>query len=172
MNKTWIVIITIIITAAAAVGGAYYYLNNKAEGEKEDLQNQIDELNDQILDLQSQSSKADDFSETTTYDESIIEDETADWETYTNDEYGFSFKYPSDLKLVTQNAGSFIVGVIKVGAQDNIVGVSKYNDINDFSDQIAVKRCYKIDESYYLSVSGFVGNDLADKIISTFEILN
>lgn len=29
-------------------------------------------------------------------DEKIIEDETADWQTYKNEEYGFEFKYPTD----------------------------------------------------------------------------
>lgn len=100
MNKTWSVIISIIITAIVVGGVAYYYLNNKAENEKADLQNQIDELEDQILDLQSKSSETNKSDES----ETATEEETADWETYSNEEYGFSFKYPIDFK-VTLNEG-------------------------------------------------------------------
>jgi len=73
MNKAWIVIIAIVITAAVVGGGAYYYLNNKAEEEKAELEDS-------------------ETSATTT-------DETADWQTYTNEEYGFSFKYPADWEI-------------------------------------------------------------------------
>ena len=31
-----------------------------------------------------------------------IEDETADWKTYTNEEYGFEFRYPSDFKKIEE----------------------------------------------------------------------
>jgi len=92
MNKAWIVIITIVITVAVVGGGAYYYLNNKAEEEKAELENTIDELEQKVQDVQTDTSDADSSATTT-------EDETADWQTYTNEEYGFSFKYPADWEI-------------------------------------------------------------------------
>ncbi len=95
MSKTWIVTLTIVITAVVAVGASYYYLNNKAEEEKTELQDQIDGFEDDINQLERQVSSL----QTTDSDSAstaTTTDETADWETYTNEEYGFSFKYPAD----------------------------------------------------------------------------
>lgn len=64
MSKIWVVIITAIVSIAIAGGGTYYYLNNQAESNKADLQSQINELNNQIADSQSQSSTVEEASET------------------------------------------------------------------------------------------------------------
>ncbi len=85
MSKTWIVILTIVITAVVAVGASYYYLNNKAEEEKTELQNQIDELKDQVSDLQAAEA---DTSTTTE-----VDDDELSWKTYQNSKYGFSLTF-------------------------------------------------------------------------------
>jgi hypothetical protein len=52
-------------------------------------------------------------------------DETADWKTYTNEEYGFSFKYPGDL--------------IKTNSkQSSIISLNKSSDPNNKKDFILV----------------------------------
>ncbi len=100
MNKTWTIIITIVITIAVGIGSTYAYMNSKLEDETKNLQNQIDEFESQVDKLENQvsalqSSNSD--SDTTTSTETV--DETSTWETYTNDEYGFSFKYPGDFEI-------------------------------------------------------------------------
>lgn len=95
MSSFWKVFIGVVVTLAVAGGGTYYYMNQKLEDEKSGLQSQITELNELVKDLQASG-----IAETTTGstdDSATTEtDETADWKTYTNDEYGFSFKYPGD----------------------------------------------------------------------------
>lgn len=83
MSTFWKIFITVILTAAVVGGGGYWYMNKKATSDKAKLQSQIDDLSKQVTELKSSSST------TTT-------DETANWKTYTNATYGFSFKYPSD----------------------------------------------------------------------------
>lgn len=164
MNKTWIVIITIILTTVVVVCASYYYLNNKAESEKANLQRQIDELNDQISDLQSQSS-------TTTSDETVADDEKADWETYTNEEYGFSFQYPND---VTSNEFSdqyFSVIVNNINTiEDMPMGYDKESAIADKEaladgDVSAEFFGMAIEDSYKLL-------DIEDALAKEFTILS
>jgi len=79
----------ILLTAVVFGGGAYAYVNNKATKEKNDL-------NAQITDLQKQVATSGATATTTTPNSSTSAiDETASWKTYTNDKYGFSFKYPN-----------------------------------------------------------------------------
>jgi len=89
MNKTWIVIITIVVTAVLVAGGAYYYLNNKAEDEKTELQNQIDELEDQVSDLQASGTDSDDTTITN-------EDPVTNQKTFTSKTHGFSIDYSDE----------------------------------------------------------------------------
>ncbi len=45
--------------------------------------------------------------------EEIIEDETADWDTYRNEEYGFEIKYPPNVFITSETEredGAFIIG--------------------------------------------------------------
>jgi hypothetical protein len=78
MKRIWIIIITIVATAGLVGGGTYFYLNEKADSDNKALQAQIDDLNAKI----------------TTADHVAQNDETTMWKTYTNNKYGFSFKYP------------------------------------------------------------------------------
>jgi len=106
-------------------------------------------------------------------DEEIIQDETADWKTYWNEEYGFEMKYPGSLIVREKQHGdieSFVVGFIEEGGQAGLVGVEKYDELEDFSNLIAVKKYYKRD-NYYLVTLGFLENILADQIISTFKFI-
>lgn len=53
------------------------------------------------------------------------EDETADWETYRNEEYGFEFLYPLDWQFIEDFSGSFIGGPVS-----GIVPKFQYSPIN------------------------------------------
>jgi hypothetical protein len=73
-------------------------MQNKADGEKTDLEAQVAAL---------QSSATTTTSATT----SATADETTDWETYANEKYGFSFKYPETMIVsdTLDSSGNFSV---------------------------------------------------------------
>lgn len=86
MSKSGAIVLSVVLTAVIAVSGTYVYMQNKADGEKTDLEAQVAAL---------QSSATTTTSATT----SATADETTDWETYANEKYGFSFKYPATWKV-------------------------------------------------------------------------
>jgi type II secretory pathway pseudopilin PulG len=83
MSKSGVIVLSIILTAVIAISGTYAYMQNKANREKTDLETQL-------ATLQSSATA------TTSATIPTTADKTADWKTYTNEEYGFSFKYPED----------------------------------------------------------------------------
>lgn len=84
--------VAVAVVLAIAIGsGAYAYSNHKATKEKVDLQAQITELQNQIDETVTETTTAIALTAKT----AIATDETGDWRIYTNDEYGFSFKYPA-----------------------------------------------------------------------------
>src|SRR3989344_4344489 len=46
----------------------------------------------------------------------VTTDPTADWKTYTNEQYGFEFKYPPDWELLNKNGG---ISLVKNGPRQN-----------------------------------------------------
>ncbi|MCX6812176.1 MAG: hypothetical protein NTW79_00945 [Candidatus Berkelbacteria bacterium] len=78
--KTWLwILLSVILAAGISGAGIWYYMNHKLTTDKNNLQNQIDDLNKQLADLKSP---------------------TYGWKTYTNSAYGFSFKYPTTLSSI------------------------------------------------------------------------
>src|SRR3989344_992180 len=78
-NKGFIVPVLLVIIALLVVGGGVYiYTKNK----------QSDQKNTQTENTTAQPLET--AQESTT--------QNSDWKTYTNDKYGFSIKYPKDLK--------------------------------------------------------------------------
>lgn len=98
-----IVIIVAILAVAGTGGGVWYWQNQQVQKQKQDSDKKIQELEKQAEGLKKEL--------TTVKSESETSDETANWKTYTNDKYGFSFKYPSSLFL-TECAG-------KIGKEEN-----------------------------------------------------
>jgi len=101
MKPIWIMLITIILTGAVIGGGVYYWQNKKITNVKNDLNSQITTLQKQVTDLKEASGVAATSTPTTN-----TVDETANWKTYTNEAYGFSFKYPSDWSILKFNWSS------------------------------------------------------------------
>ncbi len=100
MKKTayYIVLALLIVVCGTTVYGAYYYFNQYKKIDKEHM-----ELVDKKTLLQSDLAvleAADDADEEEEVDEDaddadeLVEVDTSDWVTYTNDKYGFSFKHP------------------------------------------------------------------------------
>jgi len=112
MSKSGVIVLSIILTAVIAISGTYAYMQNKANREKTDLETQL-------ATLQSSATA------TTSATIPTTADKTADWKTYTNEEYGFSFKYPGDL--------------IKTNSkQSSIISLNKSSDPNNKKDFILV----------------------------------
>jgi len=78
MKTFLIILITVLLTAGAAGGGGYYFMKNKTDKEKSLLQIQISNLQKQV-DEQKIAKSAN----------------TTNWKSYSSDELGLSFKYPT-----------------------------------------------------------------------------
>lgn len=59
-----------------------------------------------------------------------LKDETADWQTYTNEQYGFEFKYPSNLIVDTSISSK---GMSFFGDEKELIRLLGKNDLLDFS---------------------------------------
>jgi len=80
--KLWVsILVTVLVTAGISGGGTYYFVNKKVTADKDSLQSQITELEKKLAEKEAATTVA---------------SETADWKTYINSSYKFSFKYPSN----------------------------------------------------------------------------
>lgn len=97
MKNLWTIPLIIVITAVVVGGATYALVSSKISKDQQVLMNQVN-------DLQKQVSQKPVIPQT---NNSIVTDETAGWKTYTNSQYGFSFKYPSEWLLAekTENYG-------------------------------------------------------------------
>lgn len=92
MKTLMAVLLTVLIMLGLA-GGGYYYINKQNQTDKKALQSQIDDLNAKLA------------AEKTSSTVTTATTATADWKTYKNDTYGFSFKYPGDIKTYSNSYG-------------------------------------------------------------------
>ncbi len=102
-SKTWLwILIAVILTAIIVGGGVYYWQNKKATDAKNDLNNQITNLQNQINTLKSTNST----STVTNPTSSSSANNASDTNTsstannpkiYTNTDYGFQLTFDSDL---------------------------------------------------------------------------
>ncbi len=88
----WVAVV--ILVALISGGGVWWWQSNKAASEKTALQSQITSLQSQLSQQKATTTTPPTPSTTT-------KDETADWKTYTNDTYGFSFRYPENLSVTS-----------------------------------------------------------------------
>ena len=91
MSPFWKIFISVIVTTAIVGGGGYYFMSKKIASDKSKLEAEIAGLEKSISDLKAASTSSTSSTSTATTDE------TADWKTYTNEPYKFSFKYPAIL---------------------------------------------------------------------------
>ncbi|MGD8373644.1 MAG: hypothetical protein PVI21_02185 [Candidatus Woesebacteria bacterium] len=107
-----------VLLAGAAAGGMYYYMDQQAKDTKATTDSQIQGLQQEVADLK----------------------EAANWQTYTNSTYGFSFKYPTGW-TVAEKAAS-------------------YGDAREYEISFD-------DEGYYVTVFG-MGDQTADAFVSSY----
>jgi hypothetical protein len=104
MNSMWKMVLTVLVTALVIGGGTYWYVNDKATTDKAALQTTIDGLNANVTAL---NKKVADLtpSTTTTPSTPTTTDPTADWKTYANSTYSYSFKYPTNWEVAKVSPG-------------------------------------------------------------------
>ena len=90
-NNVLIVILAVVITALLVGGAMYYYQTTVFNKEKNELEDRIEELENQLVVVND-------------------EDPYKDWQTYRSEEYGFEMKYPSDWPQSTMNTRGFLSG--------------------------------------------------------------
>ena len=104
-NKTLIsMIISAVIMGAVLAGAGVYFWQNSGPNN----QQAIDNLNAENMELQEQISILQ-----TELDQlkNQPQDETADWETYRNEEHGFEIQHPSEARVI-ENSSSQIIGLV------------------------------------------------------------
>jgi len=89
--STGIVLGIMLIVAIVFGAGVYLYANNKTAKEKEKLNAQITELQNKISGAKTAT---------------MPTDEIANWKTYTNTKYGYSFKYPDTVTMTASEDNS------------------------------------------------------------------
>jgi len=107
----WMIIVAIIITTVIFGGGIYYWQNKKLTDSKNDLNNQIATLQNQVNGFKATSTRTTTATApATTTIPTTATDATANWKTYTNDSYGLSFKYLQKYSIDTEK--NFKAGLV------------------------------------------------------------
>lgn len=99
MSGFWKVLISIVATFVIVGGGIFYLMEKQIDSVRSNDQTKMDDLNKQIAGLKSTTSTS---TTTGTPSTATTVDVTADWKTYSNAKYGFSFKYPKDCAVASQ----------------------------------------------------------------------
>ena len=123
MSNFWKVFVAVIITLIIAGGGGWYGANYFADKKLSDKDDQIASTQKA---LDATNAKLKTATATTSTTKTI--DATADWKTYTNSTYGFSFKYPSDWTL-------------KTGSADSLLSINLSSAINEVNGKCRTSGC-------------------------------
>jgi len=94
MKRKWVIVacMVVVLLGIVAVGATYFFVNRKAENGLKDLVRQANEL-----------SKGENVS---TINKGNTSDKTSGWMTYTDEKYGFTFKYPDSVQVVVGDTKS------------------------------------------------------------------
>jgi len=192
------IILAVILTAVIAGGGVYLWQKNlrekglrqAAENISKDFSSQIANLQNQITELLKREAETKNEEpnantpanqEPGTQNESAPPDPYANWETYSNDQYGFKIKYPAKYKTVKDNYGwphVIIHFIEKSGAQSYRAQIEVWDSKDGFKNTYAKNPPFITQAgSKYITVNYWTaaGDDGTKKewenIISTFEVI-
>jgi len=173
-----ILVIAVIILTGALFGAVGYLLGSKNNNDVIKLENQLTENQkiDQDVEVEkgednNEDNNEEDLNNSEEDDVEIIEDvkdETADWKTYQNEEYGFEMKYPKGWSYVVNNYEnqqliSFCDGKCKGEGEavfttnQNVSFEERYNNIKQL-----IEKDFPVTESS-ISIGGVEGKILVIK---------
>lgn len=100
-----------------------------------------------------------------------VKDETADWKTYTNTEYGFEVKYPKESKIVPNNPTDYFViaNLLQI-----YYTADAPNERSEFFPELVVtviKQPFSVDKKIYNNIDDFAKNWTKNKTIKSKSII-
>jgi uncharacterized protein YxeA len=115
-QRSLITVGIVIVTAGVIGGTTWYVMNQQAKTDKTNTDKQVSELQKQVADLQKTQTKT---TTTTPTPATTTTDPTAGWKTFSNSDYHFALKYPTDWTATTLTAG---VRLTKNGQYFDVIG--------------------------------------------------
>ncbi len=116
MPQKFLYPLIIVLLTALVTGGAVYFIQEQrlqsANQQVEQLQEQVTSLEQQLADQESNNETGTDTIDTNNSSSKALE--TKDWETYRNEEFGFSLKYPQFVNI-TENGEKIVFRSIQRG---------------------------------------------------------
>lgn len=99
--KIAIIILVVFLLGALGALGCGYFAYKDLKSDKEKLEEEIDDLKADLKSAESKSGSGSGDCESTLTDneESVVED----WESYTNETYNYTFKYPTSWQLKSED---------------------------------------------------------------------
>jgi len=131
-NKLLLIIIICVLSSATVVGLAVYFVMAKsANREQVKLEQQVQALEQQINELKSNNVLLPDQNQIQSQENKPTEqnNETADWQTYRNEKYGYEVKYPNDFIVNQTDPNTISIGsqVMPYIVIEKYPSNSKYN---------------------------------------------
>jgi hypothetical protein len=141
----------VLLAAGAVGGGVYYVMDQNFQKEREANEKALNEFREQ---LEKQETKEKTPTNTTA---TTSTDPTANWKTYTNSEFGLTFKYPAEWSkkhdstpIVDQaNSGSLSFG-----------GNSKYPELTLTFNPSGIGGCMLGEDDYWYKTVTLNGNKI------------
>lgn len=123
MKTFWKILITVVLTVGIVGGGTYYFMHKKATTDKNNLQAQINVLDSKMSAIRDYLANSQDVST---------------WETYSNQKFGFSFKYPRNLVVSSESSDSVSLAP---GVGDHWVYEVEFTSSNkSLADEVAAQK--------------------------------
>ena len=105
-----LVIVLSVVILGGVVGGGWYYQSqtSKSKSQNDNEKSKVGEVGEtSVIPTEAEES----LSGETVTDTATTTDPTANWKTYTNEEYGFNFKYPNTYSVLESKGNLLTVNI-------------------------------------------------------------